>query len=80
MSIIDQLTPVYYRPTRIALVPDGEGGIVAMADFAIYNADGEALATDHPSVTLAAGEQSTFLAWFNDKLAAYETATGLERL
>jgi len=78
MGIIEQLTPTHYFPQRIAFERDGEGGIVATADFPIYNINGRRVGTDHPAVTLTPGELSTFLAWYNAKAAAYETATGLE--
>lgn len=79
MSIIDRLTPVYYRPTRIGVTLE-DGEIVARGDFAIYNADAEALATDHPVATLTPEQRALFLAWFNAQTDAYETATGLEPL
>ncbi len=77
-DIISRLTPTTYQPVRIAL-EERDGAIVAEADFIIRNANGEQIEWDHPEVTLTAGEQSTFLAWFLGKLSDYETATGLTR-
>jgi len=76
-DVIARNTPTTYEPTRIALQQNEAGEIVAMADMAIRNADGRIIDSDHPTVTLTAGEQSTFLTWFLEKLAEYETATGL---
>ena len=78
-DVIIRNTPTHYRPQRIAFQPDGEGGIVAMADFEILNVDGGIVDFDHPTVTLTQGEYDAFLTWFNAKCALYETATGLER-
>ena len=79
MSLSEQYTPPTYRPLRIVLEQNSEGEIIALADFELYNTLGKPIGIDHPEVVLSAGEQSTFLAWFLDKLAAYETATGLTR-
>ena len=79
MSLNERYLPTQYRPLRIALEADGEGGIVATADFQVFNAAGDVVGVEHPTVTLTAGEQSTFLAWFNGKLAEYEAATGLTK-
>lgn len=78
MSIIDELTPVFYKVLRVGLQPDGEGGIEAIGDFAVYNAAGERIGTDNPVVTLTAGEAAAVLAFVARNTADYETATGLE--
>ncbi len=80
MSIIDELTPVYYKVLRIGLQPDGEGGIEAVGDFAIYNEAGARIGTDNPTVTLTAGERAAVLAFVERNADDYETATGLEPL
>lgn len=59
MSIIDRLTPTHYRPLRIAFEPNGNGSIVAKADFRIYSVTGRRVGDDHPTVTLAQGQQVT---------------------
>jgi len=79
MGVIERNTPTEYEPSRIALRQNEVGDIVAAADFAIYNVDGQIIDTDHPSVTLTAGEASVFLTWFLGKLTEYEAATGLTR-
>ena len=77
-DIAERLTPATYQPVRIALV-ERDGVIVAEADFIIRNVNGDQIEWDHPAVTLTAGEQSTFLTWFLEKLAAYEAASNLTR-
>jgi len=47
-----RLTPEQYSPARLSVQPEN-GGIVATADFKIYNADGSIqVGDDHPSVVL----------------------------
>ena len=78
-DVITRNTPTHYKPQRIAFQPDGAGGIVARADFAILNTDGDVIDFDTPAAELTQGEYDAFLAWFNAKCSTYEAATGLER-
>ena len=78
-DVITRNTPTTYTPLRILFKPDGDGGIVAIADFQIRNSDGQIIDNDHPVVELTEQERATFLTWFENKCSAYETATGLER-
>lgn len=76
MSIIDDLTPVYYRLQRIGLQRN-ESDVVAIADLTILNAAGTVLATHNPSATLTPAEKQALAGFVNRELAAFEAATGL---
>lgn len=76
MSIIDDLTPVYYRLMRIGLQRDGLD-VVAIADLTILNAEGTVLTTHNPSTTLTPAEKQALAGFVNRELAAFETTTGL---
>jgi len=84
MSIVEQLTPTQYRPIRlvIEIAPDTTlttDSISPHADIRILNTDGQQLGIDNPTPQTTQAELSMFLAWVQNNLAAYETATGLGR-
>jgi hypothetical protein len=76
MTIVDRLTPVYYRLKRVGFQRAGED-VVAIADLEILNADGKVIATDHPVTTLTAQEEQALRTFLSRELAVYESATGL---
>lgn len=76
MSIVEDLTPVYYKLVRIGLQRFG-GDVVAIADLRILNAIGMPLATHNPDVTLTQAEKQALAGFVNRELAAFEAATGL---
>lgn len=76
MSIIDDLTPVYYELTRIGVQREN-GDVVAIADMRIRNADGKILITHNPQTTLTPQEKQALGEFVNRELAVFETATGL---
>lgn len=76
MSIIEELTPVYYKLLRIGL-QQKNGNVIAIADMHILNADGRVLATHNPSTTLTTAEKQALAGFVNRELAAFEAATGL---
>ena len=73
-DVIERNLPTYYELQRIAFQLE-DGVIVARADFAIRNGEGEVIDNDHPETALTAGEKSTFRAWVLDKLEDYEDYT-----
>jgi hypothetical protein len=77
MSIVDKLTPVYYKILRLGIQREG-GEIVATYDLAILNAAGQRIGTDTPSSALSSETKAALAAEFNADKAAYEAATGLE--
>lgn len=76
MTIVDDLTPVYYSLRRIGLKRVGSD-VVAVANVAILNAAGIEIAGDTPEATLTTGEKVALLAFIARELGVYETATGL---
>ena len=76
MGLIQDLTPVYYRLTRIGIQRQN-GDVVAVADMQILNADGKQLVTHNPSTTLTPQEKQALAAFVNRELAAFAQATGL---
>lgn len=79
MTIVDRMTPVYYKVLRIGLMQEG-GDIIAIGDFAIFNAAGKRIETDNPSIELTTAERQAVVAFVNRNKTTYETATGLEEL
>lgn len=77
MSIITDLTPAYYRLTRIG-IQRTDGDVIAIADMQILNADGRQLATHNPATALTPTEKTALLGFVNRELALFEAATGLE--
>lgn len=76
MTVIDDLTPVYFSLMRIGIQRiDGE--VIAMADVNILNAMGEQVTVRNPSTTLTAAEKTALLAFITRELGMYATATGL---
>jgi len=76
MTIVDKLTPVYYRLCRIGIQRDGSN-IVAIADLDILNANEEQVGTDNPATALTPAEKQALAAFIERELGIYETATGL---
>ena len=76
MGLIQDLTPVYYKLTRIG-IQRTNGDVIAMADMQILNADGKQLITHNPSTTRTPQEKQALAAFVNRELAAFEQATGL---
>lgn len=76
MGIISDLTPVYYRLTRIGIVRS-DSDVLAIADMKILNADGRILCTHNPSTTLTIPEKQVLAGFVSRELAAFEAATGL---
>jgi hypothetical protein len=84
MTIVDQLTPVYYRPMHLVveIVPDEtltEGSLTFFSDIRILNKDGRQLGDDHPTPQTTPAQLAAFLAWIQSNLATYQTAVGLDR-
>lgn len=79
MTIVDDLTPTHYKLMRVGLQKDN-GEIVAIADLAIYNAAGEQIAIDNPTVVLTTAEETAVVGFVVRNLDDYETVTGLEPL
>ena len=84
MSIVDQLTPVYYRPVRLVveIAPDAEltgDSLTFFSDIRILNENGRQLGDDHPAPQTTPAQVTAFLTWIQSNLAAYETAVELER-
>ena len=84
MSIVDQLTPEFYRPVRLVveIAPDAvltEGSLTFFSDIRILNTDGRQLGNDHPVPQTTPVQIAAFLTWIQSNLAMYETAVGLER-
>jgi len=75
MSLIDHLTPSYYRVSRMGVQRDGE--IVASYDVAVLNADGTQLDMLGLAASLTAQEKADLAAIFLRDKAAFETNTGL---
>lgn len=48
MTIVDELTPVYYELLRIGIQRDPDAGVIAIADLNIRNAACRVIATDNP--------------------------------
>ena len=76
MALVADLTPVYYRLTRIGVQRSGST-VIAIADMQILNANGRQLATHNPSTTLTQAEKQALAGFVNRELAAFEAATGL---
>jgi len=76
VSIVTDLTPIYYRLQRIG-IQRSNGNVVAIADMQIFNADGRILATHNPSTTLTTQEKQALAAFVNRELTAFEAVTGL---
>ena len=76
MGIISDLTPVYYKLTRIGIVRV-PGDAIAIADLQILNADGRQLCSHNPDTTLTTNEKQLLAAFVNREMAVFETATGL---
>ena len=84
MSIVDQLTPVYYRPVRLVveIAPDTTltgDSLTFFSDIRILNENGRQLGDDHPTPQTTPAQIAAFLTWVQSNLAAYEAAVGLER-
>ena len=73
MTIVDELTPMYYQLNRIYIFRDGSE-VTATAELAILNIDGIQVAGDNPVTTLTAGEKTALAAFLDRELAAYEAA------
>jgi hypothetical protein len=76
MTVIDQLTPVYYRLVQMRIVRDG-ADVKAIGYMEILNANGSRIGADFPATTLTAGEKTALQAFLTRELGVYETATGL---
>jgi hypothetical protein len=76
MSVVDQLTPVFYRLIQMRIVRDG-ADVKAVGYVEILNASGTHIGTDFPATTLTAQEKTALQAFLTRELAAYESATGL---
>ena len=76
MSIVEQLTPVYFRLVRLGIERRG-GEVVAVADLRILNADGRAVGGDTPAAVLTEAERSAVEAFVARNLANYAALTGL---
>lgn len=78
MTIIDDLTPVYYRLMRFGAEQQGTD-VVLLWDLDVLNAEGSILATVHPSTTLTTQEKQYLAGFVDRKAAAFEAATGLTK-
>lgn len=76
MTIVDKYALIHYRLLSISIQCDG-ANVVAVADIAVLNADGQRIDTDNPSTTLTAAEKTVLAAFITRELGVYETATGL---
>jgi hypothetical protein len=76
MSLIDHLTPTYYRVLRLG-IQKSEGSVVALYDVQVLNADGQPLDTVHPASELTPQERSAIAAIVARDQAAFEANTGL---
>jgi len=84
MTIVDKLTPVYYRPVCLVveIAPDEElteDSLTFFSDIRILNIDGRQLGDDHPVPQTTPAQLAAFLAWIQSNLSTYQTAIGLER-
>ena len=84
MTIVNQLTPKYYRPVRLVveIAPDAtltEDSLTFFSDIRILNTDGRQLGDDHPAPVTTPAQLAAFLAWIQSNLSTYQTAIGLER-
>lgn len=84
MSIVQELTPVFYSPMRlvIEIAPDAiltEDSLRFFSDIGILNESGELLDIDHPMPQTTPAQITAFLAWVQANLTAYENTIGLER-
>ena len=78
MGIIQDLTPTYYRLTRIG-VQKSNGDVIAIADMQILNADGQQLKTHNPSTSLTANEKQVLAGWLGRELAAVSVMESSDR-
>lgn len=76
MSIVTELTPVYYRTIRISLHRDN-GTLEIQSDISIHNADKRMVGDDHPTPTITAELRAALGTWYAERSATYEAATGL---
>jgi len=73
MGLINDLTPKYYRMTRIGIQRQGTD-VVAIADLQILNADGRILGTHSPQTTLTPEEKQILAGFVNREMVAFEAA------
>lgn len=84
MTIVDDLTPVYYRPVRIVIEIKPDGTLTAESlsyytDVRILNINGQQLGTDHPKPQTTSQQDTAFLSWLLNNLSTYESLIGLTR-
>lgn len=84
MTIVDDLTPITYKPVRIVIEirPDEtltNDSLSFFTDVKILNANGNVLGTDHPTPNTNETQTTAFRTWLENNLAAYETLIGLSR-
>jgi hypothetical protein len=80
MAFLDEVTPSQYRLTKLMIERDGEGGVTATFEFALYTSDGRGIAHHDWSVTLTSGEQDTLANFVTSHLSEFESDTGLTKL
>lgn len=78
MSIVDRLTPKYYRLLRVILEQRGTD-VAAIAKLHILNAEGEVIAPYNPAVTLLPQEKQAVVTFVLRELGMFEANTGLTR-
>ena len=75
MSLIDHLTPAYYKVLRMDVQKADE--VIAHYSVAILNADGDHLDRLDLDASLTSQEKADLAAIFTRDKAAFETNTGL---
>ena len=78
MAILDELMPKYYKVLNLGMQRQN-GEVVAVYDVAIRNVLGQRMAIISQGSPLTAQEQQAVVAIFQRDVAAFETATGLEK-
>jgi hypothetical protein len=80
MTFLSEVTPAFYRLESLLIKRDGEGGVTATFEFALYSEAGQGIAHHKWSATLTSGEQDTLTTFVTSHLTEFETETGLTRL
>lgn len=80
MTIVDDHALVHYKPIRLVVQRNDDGGFTFSSDIAVHNAAGKKRGDDHPDPQTTPQQESMFETWWDANITAYETATGLTPL
>lgn len=80
MTFLSEVTPAKYRLESLLIQRDGEGGVTATFEFALYSETGQSIAHHKWTVTLTSSEEDTLVNFVTDHLTEFENETGLTPL